>query len=277
MSGILKVTVPVFLCTILGALLLPAATAATIGFPVSPGHSFRDCENCPEMVPLPTGEFMMGSPSAEKYRFDNEGPQHRVRVTRMIAMGKYPVTADELAAWKKTKVPPREGRYPAVRLTWFDAQAYAAWLSQRTGHKYRLPTEAEYEYAERAGSTTSYYWGNAIGKGNANCIGCGSFLDGTGSTVVGSFPPNRFGLFDMAGDVFEWVADCYFESHAGAPAEAHISRESLKGACPMRTLRASSWFNLPSFLRAAYRFREVPDGKNTRRGFRVVREADAQQ
>jgi formylglycine-generating enzyme required for sulfatase activity len=253
-----------------------AALAAGLSSGIAAGPGFRDCKSCPEMVPLPKGEFVMGSPVTEKYRFDNEGPQHRVRVTRSIAIGKYPVTEEELAAWRPTKIPAGEARFPAVRLTWFDAKAYVQWLSQKTGHGYRLPTEAEYEYAERAGSTTPYYWGRTIGKGNANCIGCGSIMDGTGSTSVGSFPPNRFGLFDMAGNVFEWVEDCYFESQDGAPSEAHIARENANGTCPMRTLRASSWFNLPSFLRAAYRFREVPDGKNTRRGFRVVREMNSE-
>jgi len=160
-------------------------------------------------------------------------------------------------------------------VTWYDAASYADWLSKQTGHKYRLPTEAEYEYAERAGTASPYYWGNQIGKANANCIGCGSILDGTGSTKVGSFTPNAFGLFDMAGDVFEWVQDCYFDSFDGAPGEANIARESEKGDCQMRVLRASSWFNLPSFLRSAYRFRELPGARNLRRGFRVVREPDA--
>jgi formylglycine-generating enzyme required for sulfatase activity len=100
-------------------------------------------------------------------------------------------------------------------------------------------------------------------------------VDGVGSTPVGSFASNAFGLYDMAGDIFEWTADCYAESQAGAPAEAHVARQAASGDCQMRTLRGSSWFNLPSFLRSAYRFREIPGGKNSRRGFRVVREADA--
>lgn len=236
--------------------------------------SFRDCDVCPEMVVLPTGDFLMGSPASERYRFDNEGPQHLVHVRRRIAMARYPVTAAEFAAWKKTPVRPGEGRFPAVMLTWFEATEYAAWLSQKTGHSYRLPTEAEYEYAERAGTVTPYYWGNDIGHGNANCLGCGSAVDGTGSTMVGSFPPNRFGLYDMAGDVFEWVADCYFETYEGAPTDAEVARQSRDGTCAMRVLRASSWFNLPVFLRSAYRFRELPSSRSARRGFRVVRELD---
>jgi formylglycine-generating enzyme required for sulfatase activity len=251
-----------------------AAKAQAENFPASVGKSFRDGADGPEMIVLPTGQFLMGSPAGEKYRFDNEGPQHPVRVDHAIAMSKFPVTAGELAAWKGPKPKAGEENYPAVMVTWYDAQTYAAWLSTKTGHRYRLPTEAEYEYAERAGTTSPYYWGSGIGKANANCIGCGSLLDGTGSTKVGNFPPNAFGLFDMAGNVFEWVEDCYFETFDGAPAEANQARESEKGPCAMRTLRASSWFNLPSFLRSAYRFRELPEAKNLRRGFRLVREAD---
>jgi formylglycine-generating enzyme required for sulfatase activity len=251
------------------------ATAAPQPFPAPIGADFRDCPDCPRMVVLPLGEFMMGSPLTERHRFDNEGPQHRVRVTRPIAMAMYPVTAGELANWTGRPSAPGGEDFPAVMVSWVEATQYAAWLSHKTGHTYRLPTEAEYEYAERAGTTSPYYWGQTIGKGNANCIGCGSAVDGTGSTKVGSFPPNAFGLFDTAGDAFEWVEDCYVETYDGAPTEAHIARQSPDGACQMRGLRASSWFNLPSFLRSAYRFREVPTGKSSRRSFRLVREADA--
>ena len=249
-----------------------ASTADATPFPVATLASFRDCAQCPEVVVLPLGQFVMGSPPSERHRFDNEGPQHSVQVTRPIAIGKYPVTMQELAAWRQGSVAASDARLPAVMVTWYDAQHYVQWLSQQTGHRYRLPTEAEYEYAERAGTMTPYYWGSDIGKGHANCLGCGSPVDGTGSTPVGSFAPNAFGLFDMAGDVFEWVQDCYFETYEGAPSDASVARESSSGECPMRVLRASSWFNLPSFLRSAYRFRELPGGRSARRGFRVVRE-----
>ena len=264
---------PVLAVAALGCLGLSLAAAAE-SFPASAGKSFRDGADGPEMIVLPTGQFLMGSPANEKYRFDNEGPQHLVRVDHAIAMSKYPVTAGQLAAWTGAAPKAGEENYPAVMVTWFDARDYAGWLSKKTGHTYRLPTEAEYEYAERAGTTTPYYWGRQIGKSNANCIGCGSPLDGTGSTKVGSFAPNAFGLFDMAGNVFEWVEDCYVDNFDVAPDEAHVARQSVNGECAMRTLRASSWFNLPSFLRSAYRFRELPGAKNLRRGFRVVREGD---
>jgi formylglycine-generating enzyme required for sulfatase activity len=157
-------------------------------------------------------------------------------------------------------------------VTWFDAVKFAEWMSQKTGRHYRLPTEAEYEYAERAGTTSAYYWGNLIGVGKANCFGCGTRWDGNGSSPVGSFPPNKFGLYDMTGNVFEWVADCYYPNHADAPTDASVAREGPNGECKFRTLRASSWLNLPSFLRSAYRFNVPPGDKNSRRGFRLVRE-----
>jgi formylglycine-generating enzyme required for sulfatase activity len=270
MSGLRDFAVSMLVCLCTG--LSWGAKADTDVSAAPDPQSVRDCDECPEMVALPTGEFMMGSPPTERYRFDNEGPQHLVRVTRSIAMGRYPVTAEEFAAWRKRVIRPGEERFPAVMLTWFEATEYAAWLSSKTGRTYRLPTEAEYEYAERAGTVSRYYWGDDIGKGNANCLGCGSPLDGTGSTMVGSFPPNAFSLFDMAGNVFEWVADCYVETYEGAPAEAHTARQSPDGSCQMRGLRASSWFNLPAFLRSAYRFRELPSSRSARRGFRVVRE-----
>lgn len=238
------------------------------------GVPFKDCPNCPMMVHLPLGQFMMGSPSAEHHRFDNEGPQHVVKVVKPIAIGMYPITAAQFAQWTGVAVQPADARLPAVGVTWFEANDYAKWLSHLTGHTYRLPTEAEYEFAERAGTTSPYYWGSTIGVSKANCTGCGSSLDGTGSTPVGSFPPNGFGLYDMAGDVFEWVEDCYLDTFDGAPSEAQVARQAPSGDCAMRTLRASSWFNLPSFLRSAYRFREVPGGKSARRGFRLVREDD---
>lgn len=249
---------------------ITASGAVTPPWPVGVGQEFRDCARCPVMVVVPSGQFVMGSPATEKGRFDNEGPQHTVVVSHPFAIGKFPVTMGELRAWQPGRGPDPIDDDPAVMLTWADAGQYAAWLSEKTGRHYHLPTEAEYEYAERAGSTTPYYWGNTIGTNNANCFGCGSRWDGKGSAPVGSFAANRFGLHDMTGNVFEWVEDCYFVSEAGAPGDAFVARESQDGTCPQRTLRASSWFNLPSFLRSAYRFHESPESKNSRRSFRLV-------
>jgi formylglycine-generating enzyme required for sulfatase activity len=254
--------------TAAAAIERPAGT--TPSFPVGVGQAFQDCPTCPVMVVLPAGTFEMGSPADEKGRFDNEGPQHEVVVSHPLAISKYPVTMGELRAWQPGRGPDPVDDDPAVMVTWDDGGKYTAWLSQKTGRHYHLPTESEYEYAERAGTTTPYYWGDSIGVNNANCFGCGSKFDGKGSSPVGSFPPNRFGLYDLTGNVFEWVEDCYFDTEQGAPRDAFVARESTGGACGTRVLRSSSWFNLPSFLRSAYRFHELPDARNSRRSFRVV-------
>ena len=238
--------------------------------PVGIGHEFRDCPQCPVMVVVPEGKFMMGSPANEKGRFDNEGPQHEMLVSHPFAIGKFPVTMGQLRAWQPGRGPDPVDDDPAVMVTWSEINQYAAWLSAKTGRHYHMPTEAEYEYAERAGTTTPYPWGETLGVNNANCFGCGSAWDGRGSSPVGSFAPNKFGLYDMTGNVFEWVADCYFDSMADAPSDVFVAREAADGKCTQRVLRASSWFNLPSFLRSAYRFHENPDAKNSRRSFRLV-------
>lgn len=239
-------------------------------FPVPPGQSFQDCPTCPVMMVVPAGHFLMGSPADEAGRYDNEGPQHDVVVSHPFAISRDPVTMGQLRAWQPGRGPDPVDNDPAVMLTWDETGAYAQFLTRSTGRRYHLPTEAEYEYAERAGTSTPYYWGTSIGTNNANCFGCGSAWDGKGSAPVGSFAANNFGLHDMTGNVFEWVQDCYVDSQAGAPADAFIAREASEGGCKSRVLRASSWFNLPSFLRSAYRFHEDPEAKSARRSFRLV-------
>ena len=243
---------------------------ALLPYPVAAGQEFRDCPTCPVMVVVPAGAFVMGSPPSEKGRFDNEGPQRTVVVSHPFAVAKFPVTMGQLRAWQPGRGPDPIDDDPAVMITWTDAGQYAAWLSEKTGRHYHLPTEAEYEYVERAGTKSPYYWGDSIGLNNANCFGCGSRWDGKGSAPVGSFPPNKFGLHDMTGNVFEWVQDCYSDSEADAPTDVFVAREAPDGKCAQRTLRASSWFNLPTFLRSAYRFHESPESKNSRRSFRLV-------
>ncbi len=239
-------------------------------FPVGVGQEFRDCPQCPVMVVVPAGKFLMGSTASEKGRFDNEGPQHEVIVSHPFAIAKFPATMGQLRAWQPGRGPDPVDDDPAVMITWSEINQYAAWLSAKTGRRYHMPTEAEYEYAERAGTTTPYLWGETLGVNNANCFGCGSKFDGRGSSPVGSFAPNKFGLYDMTGNVFEWVADCYFDSMAGAPSDVFVAREAADGKCTQRVLRSSSWFNLPSFLRSAYRFHENPEAKNSRRSVRMV-------
>ena len=177
----------------------------------------RDCPECPEMVEIPAGSFVMGSaPTGGLYHSWDEVPQRTVRM-QGFALGKYEVTFDEwdaCAAAGGCAHRPGDrgwgrGLRPVVYVSWEDAKQYVAWLSQRTGRRYRLPSEAEWEYAARAGTTTHFWWGNAADRNRANCAGCGSQWDDRQTAPVGSFPPNAFGVHDMHGNVKEWVEDCW--------------------------------------------------------------------
>ena len=177
------------------------------------------------------------------------------------------------------------GSRPVIHVSWDDAKAYAEWLSKKTGESYRLPSEAEWEYAARAGSTTKYHWGNDIGRNKANCSGrsrkpgsrCGSQWDALSTAPVGSFQPNRFGLFDMHGNVVEWVEDCYqpstkpqtLESYQGAPTNGSAW---TSGSCDYRVLRGGSWLNRPGDLRSADRNWDRPHNRDTGLGFRLAQD-----
>ena len=237
--------------------------------------TFRDCPSCPLMAVLPAGEFVMGSPSNEEGRSANESPQHQVRIAKPFAVGVYEVTLDEwnacVAAGGCGHRPGDEGwgggSRPVINVSWNDARDYVGWLSGRTGHGYRLLSEAEWEYAARAGTTTAYSWGNEVGSNRANCRGCGSQWDNRQTAPVGSFPANAFGLYDMQGNVWEWVEDCWNEGYAGAPANGEAW---LGGDCSVRVLRGGSWINGPRLLRSALRLRLAP-GYRFHLGFRVAR------
>lgn len=258
-----------------------------------PGETFRDCPDCPEMVALPAGQFVMGSPLSEHGRFDQEGPQHPVSV-KAFAMGRTDVTMRQFRVFATATsyqpdpcVWPQGATWqslgfqleaPVVCVSWKDAHAYAVWLNGRIGAKdpqsgpYRLPSEAEWEYAARAGTTTARWWGEAIGSGKANCNGCGSPWDNRELAPVGSFPANSFGLADMLGNVWEWTEDCWNESYAGAPTDG---RAWTTGDCSHRVLRGGSWSNLAKFVRSAARSRGPAPGESgdyaSYAGFRLVR------
>ena len=289
---------------LIGTVLAAAATAAHAAEPAK--REFRDCTDCPEMVVIPGGRFTMGSPASEAGRFDAEGPPHAVSV-RPFALSKYDVTSEEFLvflretgyqpapcdpvlglAWRSPgrgrAYPPGDvqpPRWPAVCLNWFDAEAYLAWLNSKLrGHgataggdgPYRLPSEAEWEYAARAGTTTARRWGDAIGAGNANCNGCGSLWNGRELAPVGSFAPNRFGLYDMLGNVWQWTSDCWNENYVGAPSDGSAWST---GDCHKRVLRGGSWSNVPEFVRSAARSRADAAGRDANyssyAGFHVAR------
>ena len=172
------------------------------------GDTFRDCDSCPEMVVIAAGEFSMGTPTTEPDHEGNESPQHLVKMRHAFAIGKFEVTFDEWDACvsavgcsRKPKVWTwGRGSRPVINVSWHDAKEFSRWLTQKTGYRYRLPSEAEWEYAARADTMTARHWGNALGTGNLNCNGCGSQRDSRRTAPVGSFSPNRFGLHDTLGN-----------------------------------------------------------------------------
>jgi formylglycine-generating enzyme required for sulfatase activity len=228
------------------------------------------------MIVVPAGSFTMGSPASEPGGSSNEGPQHTVTFAPQFAVGQFEVIFDEWDAcvadggcngYRPSDQGWGRGRRPVINGSWDDAQAYVVWLSNKTGKTYRLLTEAEYEYATRAGTQTRYPWGNDIGTNNANCRGCGSQWDEQ-TAPVGSFPPNGFGLSDMVGNVWAWTEDCYHDSYSGAPADGSAW---TAGDCSRRVVRGGSWGDLPVVLRSATRFRFTSDSRNLILGFRVGR------
>ena len=251
----------------------------------SPGDVFRDCKSCPQMVVVPAGDYMMGSPSSEEYRSDDESPRHRVTISKPFAVGKYEVTRGEFREfvsdtghssgrgcnfwagekWKKSDVYSwrnpgfEQGEDdPVVCVNWNDAKAYVKWLSGETGHQYRLLSESEWEYVARAGTTAPFYFGRTISTDQANYNG--EYVYGSGrkgvyrekTVSVGSFPSNGYGLHDVHGNVLEWVEDCWHSDYSGAPTDG--SAWTSGGNCNRRVLRGGSWYNEPRLLRAANRF-----------------------
>jgi formylglycine-generating enzyme required for sulfatase activity len=220
------------------------------------------------MVFLPGGRFQMGS-----HEDRSEQPAHFVQI-RPFWIGKYPVTVGEwracVAAGGCEHIPDstHEPDQPMSNVSWLDAMSYVKWLARASGLPYRLPSEAEWEYAARAGSTTRYWWGNEVGLGHADCHGCGSSHENAGPLKVGSFAPNRLGLFDMGGGVAEWVADCWHAKYAGAPTNG-AAWECQNGGD--HVLRGGSWMSAPGILRASDREHYETSVRYPGNGFRVAR------
>ena len=250
----------------------------------TPGKAFRSCEACPEMVVVPAGSFTMGSPASEEGHGNDEGPQRRVTISQPFAVGRYEVTFSEWDACVSAggcngHRPDDEGwgrgRRPVMNVSWNDAKSYVAWLSRKTGKRYRLLTEAEWEYAARAGTTGPFHFGNTISTDQANYDGNYTYgpgrkgVDREKTVPVGSFPANRFGLHDMHGNVWEWVEDCRHDSYTGAPSDG--SAWTTGGECSRRVLRGGSWDDFPRNLRSAVRFRYVTGNPYDDLGFRVAR------
>lgn len=245
------------------------------------GRVFRDCPDCPEMVEIGPGSVFLGSPIAEWGTLTTEGPRSLVQIEQPFAIGKFEVTFeqwDACVAAGSCKQSPSDrgwghGRQPVINVSWNDIQEFTAWLSAKSKHTYRLPAEAEWEYAARAGATSSFWWGDAtpLGKENFN----GEFKDtGAGFARVGNnmrtvqtgrFRPNSFGLHDIHGNVAEWTSNCWSD-RLGDKAPKQDEAD-----CRVRTIRGGSWSSNADVLRAAYRSYGLVDIRHASLGFRLAR------
>jgi formylglycine-generating enzyme required for sulfatase activity len=245
---------------------------------LKPGDSFKECaQDCPGMVVVAAGSYTMGGPT------NFEQPQHTVTITKPFAVSKYALTFADwdacIAGGGCNGAQPNDqgwsrGQQPVININWDNLQQYLAWLSQVTGKTYRLLTEAEYEYATRAGMTTTYPWGDDIklnGRAMANCNGCGSQWDFKQTAPVGSFPPNKFGLYDMVGNVWDWTADCAHLNYNGAPTNGSAWLADNGGNCTNRIIRGGAYLDDPNFLRSAARDMMPTSNGGPNLGFRVAR------
>jgi formylglycine-generating enzyme required for sulfatase activity/lysophospholipase L1-like esterase len=253
---------------------------------LKPKDSFKDCPDCPEMVVVPAGSFTVGSPHREPERSNDEA-QVRVSIAEPFAVGKYALTFDEWDAcladggcngYKPNDQGWGRGKQPVINVNWDDAKAYTVWLSRKTGKTYRLLSEAEREYATRAGTTTPFWWGSSINPKQANYDGNYTY-DGSGSksgyrrrTVsVDSFEPNPWGLYNVHGNVWEWAEDCWNESNSGNPGDGSAR---TTGDCARRVVHGGSWFDDPKHLRSAGRTGRTSGFQGVNQGFRLARTLD---
>ena len=279
---------------------------------ITAGAEFRDCADCPEMVVVPAGRFMMGSSDNEDGRYDNEEPQHEVTISNTFALGKYPVTLGEYRRFAEATGREHDGscdvdpdydavwktragygwwnpgfdqteRDPVVCVNWSDAVNYVEWLSKMTGETYRMPTEAEWEYAARAGSQTAYYWGSTTAAqcdyANGADVSARSKYpkwketapckDGYVTTSpVGTFKPNAFGLYDMLGNAWQLTQDCFTEDYDGAPSDGSVWQSK---DCEEHIIRGGSWGSNPGLMRSALRGGS-PYGWYNYSGFRLAKD-----
>ncbi|MGE0717436.1 MAG: SUMF1/EgtB/PvdO family nonheme iron enzyme [Alphaproteobacteria bacterium] len=230
----------------------------------------RDCPDCPELVAIPAGRFTMGSDRGEP----DEQPVHGVTLARGFAIGRTEVTFaewDACVAAGGCRHRPDDmrwgrGRQPVINVSWQDAQDYARWLAQRTGKRYRLPSEAEWEYVAQVGAPAP---DRPVLFGIANCAGCGSEWDRRRAGPVASFRASPLGIHDMLGNVWEWVEDCYTPSYAGAPTDGSAASGT---ACQRRSVRGGSWADRPTLIRPTNRGNADPASRNPIIGFRVARD-----
>ena len=242
------------------------------------GKILKDCDVCPELVVLPQGSFVIGSPLSELKRAEDEGPQKTVRINYNLAVGRFEVTQGQwkaLMGFNPSSFKLCGDNCPVEMVSWLDSQEYIKKLNTKTGKKYRLLSESEWEYAARATTNTPFYTGVAINSSQANFDGrysyggseLGNYVGGT--VAVGKYPPNNFGLYDMIGNVSEWVQDVYHADYDGLPSDG--SPWESGGASSNRVFRGGAWSNFPWFVRVSFREWDPLDNKLMVRGFRVAR------
>lgn len=318
-------TIPVQFMATTGVILAISFTITTFAQKkLKPGQTFRDCQSCPEMIVLPAGSYMMGAPTDDTLRYDEEGPAHRVNI-RQFAVAEFDVTAGQWAAFVSATNRPKgkgclvigkdglltdsaaswchpgfmqEENHPVVCISWGDIQDYVRWINKQTDGNYRLLTEAEWEYAARAGTTTTFPWGSAANHEYANYGTDTAFGYGLASgrdqwvytSPVGSFPPNKFGLYDMNGNVLQYVQDCFAGSYLGLPedgtaynADVQLNMsgdlKSMNGttSCAYHVLRGGDWGDPPRMIRSAFRNWSPPPGSTLQNyrssgvGFRLAK------
>ena len=254
-----------------------------------PATALWDAPEAPQMAVVSAGDFTMGAAPGTPGLRGNEPAPHPARIAKAVAVGQYPITVGEFAAFTAETGHDagnqcwtfedevgviRQGRswknpgfiqdlsHPVLCVSLAEVDAYVAWLNKKTGLRYRLPTEAEYEYANRAGTSAGFWWGEDVGANNANCDGCGSNWDNRRTSPVGSFKPNPFGLYDTIGNTWVWTSDCYVDPKVpdapGAPCE-HV-------------IKGGAWHGTPPGSRVFSRFHHTPDTHSATLGFRLARD-----
>lgn len=221
------------------------------------------------MVELPSGEFIMGENDDDKFANDTERPAHRVAIAKGLAFGRFPVTVGEFRKFRPNFASGEPDEWPVVRVSWHDAWDYCEWLGELAGRHYRLPSETEWEFACRAGTRTPFAAGTELTTAEANF-----FYDENGAqagrgqrTVIGNYPPNNFGLFDLHGNVCEWAADSWHPNYAGAPTNGRAWHEPNDHR---RVIRGGAWDYLPRLLRSSWRDWRNADYRADNIGFRLV-------
>ncbi|MHC8508401.1 MAG: formylglycine-generating enzyme family protein [Rhodospirillales bacterium] len=257
--------------------LMPGADAPVL---ITPGAVFKDCGDCPDMTAVPAGSFVMGLGAKGTSRAVKRAqPPVETKITKPFAIGRFEVTFDNWQACLDDggcRKDPHDhcwgrGRRPVVNIDLLRVENYLKWLRKKTGRVYRLPSEAEWEYAARAGTETDWWWGDKDYIGKANCKNCKTPWSRYFTAPTGSFGPNPFGLYDTSGNVYEWTADCWNPHHRGRPRDQSVWK---RGDCGQKTIRGGSFYYVSNVAKSYYRSRNANNLKSYWLGFRVVRELE---